>query len=248
VSVVRPRIRAVLFDLGGTLVDERDYAGWTEVARRFLLDFDADELAHSFMEVEREFDAEPRPFGREAALLVFWRRTLSRAAQKDVPENIAEKFLAALKESPAPIQLFSDTRRCLDHLKKEHRALGVVSNSTSEARVRQILDQVGILDYFARVVSSGTEGVEKPNPEIFHRAVQRLGVRSGETLYVGNLAHTDAKAAQAAGLHAVWLNREGWGFGEDPPEITSLLEVPLYVRRIEQGPDVLTKPSADGRP
>ena len=229
-------------------MDERDYAGWTEVARRFLLDFDADDLAHSFMEVEREFDAEPRPFGRETALLEFWRRTLSRAAQKDVPKNIAERFLDALKESPAPIQLFSDTRRCLDHLQKEHRALGVVSNSTSEARVRQILDQVGILDYFERVVSSGSEGVEKPNPEIFHRAVQRMGVRAGETLFVGNLAHTDAKAAQAAGLHAVWLNREGWGFGDDPPEITSLLEVPLVVRRIEQSPDAPGKSTADGRP
>jgi putative hydrolase of the HAD superfamily len=233
---VGPRIRAVLFDLGGTLVDERDYAGWTEVARRFLLDFDPDDLAHSFLEVEREFDAEPRGFGRDAALLEFWRRTLSRTAQKDVPVNIAERFLAALKESPAPIQLFSDTRRCLDQLRKERRALGVVSNSTSEARVRQILHEVGILDYFERVVSSGTEGVEKPNPEIFHRAVTRMGLRADEALYVGNLAHTDAKAAKAAGLHALWLNREGFGYGEDPPEITSLLEVPLHVRRIEQGP------------
>ena len=247
-TAVRPRIRAVLFDLGGTLVDERDYAGWTEVARRFLLDFDADDLAHSFMEVEREFDAEPRPLGRETAFLTFWRRTLSRAAQKDVPENIAERFVSALRESPAPIELFSDTRRCLDQLKKEHRALGVVSNSTSEARVRQILDQVGILDYFARVVSSGTEGVEKPDPEIFRRAIRRLGVRPEEALFVGNLAHTDAKAAHAAGLHSVWLNREGWGFGEDPPEITSLLEVPLCVRRIEHGSTRSEKPIAEGRP
>jgi putative hydrolase of the HAD superfamily len=243
-----PRIRAVLFDLGGTLVDERDYAGWTEVARRFLLDFDPDDLAHSFMEVEREFDAEPRRFGLDAALLEFWRRTLSRAAQKDVSVSIAEKFLAAFKESPSPVQLFSDTRRCLDQLRKEHRALGVVSNSTSEARVRQILHEVGILEYFERVVSSGTEGVEKPDPEIFHRAVRRMGLRADEALYVGNLAYTDAKAAKAAGLHALWLNREGFGYGDDPPEITSLLEVPLHVRRIEQGAKGPRTRTAHGRP
>jgi putative hydrolase of the HAD superfamily len=233
----RRRIRAVLFDLGGTLVDNQDYAAWTEVARRFLLDFEPDDLRHSVLEVEQEIDAEPRPFGQDAALRLFWRRALSRASGKEVSESIADKFLAALKEHPTPIRLFSDTRRCLDHLRKEHRALGVISNSTSEARVRQILHAAGILDYFERVVSSGTEGVEKPDPEIFHRAVERMGLRPDEALYVGNLAHTDAKAAMAAGLHALWLNREGFGYGDDPPEITSLLEVPLYVRRIELGPN-----------
>jgi putative hydrolase of the HAD superfamily len=235
VTGARPHIRAVLFDLGGTLVDERDYAGWTEQARRLYLDFDPDELAHAYQEVLTEVDAEPALPDREARLLDFWRRTLSRAAQKDVTQSTAEKFLLAQKKSPAPVQLYSDARRCLDQLRQEHRALGVISNSTSEARVRQILDEAGILDYFDRVVSSGTEGVEKPNPEIFLRAVRRLGVSPPEALYVGNLAYTDAKAAQAAGLRAVWLNREGFGFGEDPPEITSLLEVPLCVRRVEMG-------------
>jgi putative hydrolase of the HAD superfamily len=234
----RARIRAVLFDLGGTLVDNQDYAAWAEIARRFLLDFEPDDLRHSVLEVEQEIDAEPRPPGQDAALRLFWRRALSRASGKEISESIAEKFLAALKEAPTPIRLFSDTRRCLDHLKKERRALGVISNSTSEARVRQILHEVGILEYFDRVVSSGTEGVEKPDPEIFHRAVQRMGLRADEALYVGNLAHTDAKAAIAAGLHALWLNREGFGYGDDPPEITSLLEVPLHVRRIELGPNV----------
>jgi len=235
VPEVRPRVRSVLFDLGGTLVDERDFAGWTDQARRLYLDFDPDDLAHAYQEVLTEVDAEPPSQDRETHLLEFWRRTLSRAAQKPVTESTTDKFVAAQKQSSAPIQLYSDTRRCLDQLRQEHRTLGVISNSTSEARVRQILDQVGILDYFVRVVSSGTEGVEKPDPEIFRRAVRRMDVPPAEALYVGNLAHTDAKAALAAGLHAVWLNREGFGFGEDPPEITSLLEVPLCVRRIERG-------------
>jgi len=133
------------------------------------------------------------------------------------------------------VRLFSDTRRCLDELRSAHRELGVVSNSTSEAHVRRILDRVGILEYFSRVVSSGTEGVSKPDPEIFRRAVHRMNVKPEEALYVGNLAFTDAKGAAAAGLHSVWLNREGTGFGDDPPEIMSLLEVPLWVARIERG-------------
>ncbi len=234
-GAAHPRIRAVLFDLGGTLVDERDFATWTDRAKKLYLDFDPDELAHAYQEMLTETDAEPPNPDPEARIVEFWRRTLSRAAQKEVTESTVDKFCALQRQNPTPIQLFSDTRRCLEQLKRERRALGVVSNSTSEARVRQILDRAGILDYFNRVVSSGTEGVEKPNPEIFLRAVRRLSVAPADALYVGNLAYTDAKAAQAAGLRAVWLNREGFGFGEDPPEITSLLEVPLCVRRIEMG-------------
>ncbi len=235
VSAARPRIRAVLFDLGDTLVDQRDFAGWTEIARKVYLDLDPDALRHAYLEVEAEVDAAPPRLDREGRLVDFWRRTLSRAAGREVDSETAGKFLAAVRSVEAPAHLFSDVRRCLDELATGRRRLGVLSNSTSEAGVRRLLDRVGILGYFSSVLSSGTEGVEKPSPEIFRRAVDRMGVRADEALYVGNLANTDAKAATSAGLHAVWLNREGWGFGEDPPEITSLLEVPLHVRRIENG-------------
>jgi len=234
VNASPPRIRAVLFDLGGTLVDERDFAGWVDMARRLPLDLDSDTLAHFFGEVERELDADPLGVDREDAVVEFWRRVLSRAAEREVDRSMAARFVSLRREFEAPVQLFSDVRRTLDQLKAERRALGVVSNSTSEAAVRRILDRVGILDYFERVVSSGTEGVAKPSPEIFRRAVARLHVAPHEAFFVGNLARTDAKAAAAAGLHSVWLHRDGFGFGEDPPEITSLLEVPLAVRRLER--------------
>jgi len=229
------RVRAVFFDLGDTLVDLRDYEAWVELARRFYLDLDPDNLRHAFLEVETAIDGEPHTSGREEALVAFWRRTLSRAAEKEVDEATARKFISAIREYEVPVRLFSDVLRCLELLRSQRRALGVISNSTSEASVRRILDRVRILDFFDRVISSGTEGVEKPDPEIFRRAVQRLAVRPEESMYVGNLAQTDAKAAEAAGLHGVWLNREGFGYGEDPPEITSLLELPLVVRRFEDG-------------
>ena len=240
------RVRAVLFDLGDTLIDEKDFDSWTEIARRFYLDLDPDTLRHAYFEVLDDVDARPHPAGREAGLIDFWRRTLSRAAGKELDDATARKFVAAVHEVERPVRLYSDTRRCLDVLKAEHRALGIVSNSSSEASVRRILDRVGILEYFAPILSSGTEGVEKPDPEIFRRAVRRLELAPEEVVYVGNLAHTDARAATAAGLVGVWLNREGFGYGEDPPEITSLLEVPTFVRQLENGGRTPRRPAPDG--
>lgn len=230
------RIRAVLFDLGGTLVDERDYSGWADLARRVYLDLDADTVVHFFGEVEREIDGAPLGLERETAHVEFWRRVLSRSAGRELPAETARKFVALLREAEPPVRLFSDVRRCLDQLRGDRRRLGVVSNSTSEASVRRILDRVGIVDYFDRVVSSGTEGVAKPDPELFRRATRRLDVAPVEAVYVGNLPTTDARAASAAGLHGVWLNRDGFGLGEEPPEITSLLELPGIVGQFEGRP------------
>lgn len=226
----------MLFDLGGTLVDVRDFAGWVDLARKVYLELDPDGLRHAFSEVEGEDDQQGLEPGRPAHV-EFWRRVLSRASGTTVAPETAARFLdrRAERRDP-PVALYSDVRRCLDQLQGERRRLGVVSNSTSEAAVRRILDRVGILHYFERVVSSGTEGVAKPSPEIFRRALVRLGVEGEQTLYVGNLPRTDAAAARSAGLHSIWLHRDGTGMGEDPPEITSLLEVPLVVRQLEDGP------------
>ncbi len=228
---VPPRIRAVLFDLGGTLVDYHDFAHWTELARRCFVDIEEEEMARAFFDVERETDARERVGYTE-----FWRITLSRASGWDVERPTAERFLALIRERPGFNRLYSDSRRCLEELQSEGRRLAVVSNSSSEAHCRAILHETGILPFFEKVLSSGTEGVEKPAPEIFHRAVARMKVRPDEAFYVGNLAFTDAQAAREAGLEAIWLNRAGTGMSDEPPEITSLLEVPLCLRRVEGRP------------
>ncbi len=234
-----PTIRAVLFDLGGTLIDERDFAGWVELARGIYLDLTPEELGHAYGEVEGEDDLRaPAPDGR-VAHVAFWQRVLARASGREVSAEAAARFVDARHaRADPPIALYSDVRRCLEHLRTERRRLGVISNSRSEASVRRMLDRAGVLSYFERVVSSGTEGVAKPDPEIFRRTLARLGLPADEALYVGNLPRTDARAAQEAGLHAVWLHRDGTGLGDDPPEITSLLEVPLVVRQLERGAPV----------
>jgi len=235
VAVRGAKIRAVLFDVGGTLVDERDFSGWADLARRLFLDLDIDNLAHAYTETEGKYDAHPPSGSQESRLARFWHDVLSRAAERELEPEVGLKFLRLRSPDERPIRLYSDVRRCLDTLAHERRHLGIVSNSSSEASLRRLLDRVGVLSYFERIVSSGTEGVAKPDAAIFRRATERLQVEPTETLYVGNLPWTDTRAALAAGLHSVWLNRDGTGMGSDPPEITSLLEVPLCVRQIERG-------------
>ena len=221
-------VRGVLFDLGGTLVDERAFDTMVEFAAVAGLELDEGHLAHAYAEVERESDG-PQRWSVER----FWAAVLERAAGRPVAPTVTERFFEQTRRwSPVP-RLYSDTTRCLTQLREEGRAMGVVSNSRSEESVRATLRATGIHDFFRVVVSSGTEGVAKPDPEIFRRAVERLRIPLEECFYVGNLAYTDAKAARSAGLRSAWLHRDGWGFGDDPPEITSLTELPFHLWELE---------------
>lgn len=231
----RPRIRAVLFDLGGTLVREPDFARWVEEARRLDLSVRPDRLPPAYVEVLVEVNAEGGPQETGALATDFWQRVLSRTVQANVPRHVATKFVAACGEGSAPVLIYPDAHGCLDQLRTDRRSLGVISNSTNEEIVRLVLSWAGILDFFDCIVSSGTEGVEKPDPEIFLRTVRRMGLRPAEAIYVGNQPFTDAVAAQSAGLYGVWLNRGEATHSTTPPEITSLLQIPSCVRRIERG-------------
>jgi putative hydrolase of the HAD superfamily len=162
-----------------------------------------------------------------------WQRKLSLATGHTVTPSLADEFAEMLASRPVPRLLYSDVRRCLDRLILDRRRLGIISNSRSEGLVRDALADLNILQAFEVVTSSGTERVAKPDSEIFRRTLVRMGVEANAALFVGDDLETDWKGAVAAGLHSVWLNRLGTGFGTQAPEITSLSEVPRIVLELE---------------
>ena len=221
------RIDVVLFDLGGTVVDTRDFQGWSMDARSLGLEIDPEDIALAWESI-RPWVVLPDTSPERR-----WRDVLSRAAKSDVPEADVARFLEVQREKPIPGALFSDARRCLEILEQAEKRLGIVSNSRSESSVRQLMAKLDIERAFDVVVSSGTEGIRKPNPEIFHRALARLNASAREALFVGDDIENDFDGAVRAGLHAVWLNRAGTGMENERPQILSLSEVPRVVRLLE---------------
>lgn len=223
----RPRagaLRAVLFDVGGTLLDVADPESWQAEAASLGIAVEADRLAAGFREALERFD--PGPPGESDA--EFWQSVLERGRDRPVASHLAQAFLSRIRARPIVPRLYSDVRFCLEELRRRRLTLGIISNSASEAAVRGYLQAAGIAGLFAGITSSGTEGVRKPDPEIFRRALARMGLAPGEALYVGDLRHTDVDGARAVGMRAVWLHRDGTGLEE---EITSLSELPGLIAR-----------------
>ncbi|MGA7862061.1 MAG: HAD-IA family hydrolase [Thermoplasmata archaeon] len=235
------KLQAVLLDLGGTLVDMRDFPALEEFANRAGIPVDADTLAHWTSQMRDENDR----LGERWSLEEFWRKVVEGATGGPVPEAQWTAFFATVSAHEFPANLYSDVRGCLDELAGDHLKLGVVTNHVSEQSARELLARAGVLGYFRTVVASGTERIAKPDPQIFLRAVERLKVQPHETLYVGDKPVTDVRAAENAGLHGLWLHRDGTGYGEDPPEITSLAEVSIWITQFEVSGRGFSQASSD---
>jgi putative hydrolase of the HAD superfamily len=217
-------IRAVFFDVDQTLVDfdaaalrahaalfgDGDgYRLWCELTPQFWPLFTDGELSFDEM--------------RAARMARYLELSGSACRDGALMEN---RRWALVEES---FQIFDDVQPCLDALRRCDLVLGVITNNESVHQRRKLVT-VGLPDAFDAVVISGEVGVAKPDPAIFALACNRLGVAPAEALHVGDLLDTDARAAQAAGLTGVWLDRLGLDEGTaDVPVISSLDALPELV-------------------
>jgi putative hydrolase of the HAD superfamily len=107
--------------------------------------------------------------------------------------------------------------------------LVVVSNANG--RMRAALDRVGIAPHVDLVIDSFEEQVEKPDPRIFHLALERSGGRAETTVHVGDLFHTDVVGARGAGLRPILFDRGNLYGDVDCERVTSMAELADLVER-----------------
>lgn len=96
--------------------------------------------------------------------------------------------------------------------------------------VATVLREFKLDKYFESVVESAEVGIRKPDPRIWTIGVERLGMRPGEIVVVGDSFYKDIEPALKAGCHAVWFKGEGWNnktYDETVPDkvITDLAQL-----------------------
>lgn len=92
----------------------------------------------------------------------------------------------------------------LDAIRADGWAVGVVSNS--EGRLAELFARLDVARLFDVVIDSARVGLQKPDPRIFHRATDALGVRPDEAVYLGDIPAVDVDGAHAAGLSAILID------------------------------------------
>lgn len=205
-------LRAVGFDLDGTLFDHRGAA--TTGAVRFLESLG---VAASASVIARWFAAETEQFER-------W-----RAGQISFPEQRRERLRAVLPALGVPIpaddggldelfdayrhhyegswRAYPDSLPLLRTLRAQGYRIGVLTNGTETQQVDK-LRRTGLLDAVDVVCTSERIGVQKPDRRAFEVLSDELGVEPGGCLFVGDSVAHDVEAARAAGMHGLLIDHE----------------------------------------
>ncbi len=205
-------VRAVLFDLDGTLFD---YAGSVDAALRSWLPeigvaAEADVLLR-WVSLEREH----YPASRDG--LISWtehRRLRLRAFLDAVglpaleDAGLDEMFAGYLRSFEASYRCFADAAPTLRRAREAGLATAVLTNGSTQRQTGK-LEATGLLPLCGTVFSSELLGAPKPRPEAYLEACARLGSSPGETLIVGDDHEADVLGARACGLAAVHLDRTG---------------------------------------
>jgi putative hydrolase of the HAD superfamily len=168
--------------------------------------------------------------GRDPASLALLRRecagVLRDALGGDAPplDALTPMLVGSLRFTLQP-----DALPALDTLEAAGVALGVVSNW--DHALDEVLAGLGIRDRFGVVSASAAVGAAKPDPAIFHHALERLGVAPARALHCGDRPAEDCAGAAGAGVRAVLIDRAGT-LPEGPcPRIRSLTAIAEYCKR-----------------
>jgi len=117
----------------------------------------------------------------------------------DLGGRVAARFL---DEARACIEA---NRPLLERLAARYR-LGIVSNFYGN--LATVCDNAELTRLFSVIVDSARVGLTKPDPRIFFKAVEELGIRPADATVVGDSLTRDMAGARAAGMRHVWLAPE----------------------------------------
>jgi len=241
-------IRAVLFDLGDTLLNfgpVDHYAAFREgaaLAHAYLL-----ELGQPVPDLEtyhrRQLRAIERAYlwsrlsRRDCNALEVMARINRKMGLTTRPEHL--RHLAGLFYVPVRRQGVPEpgVHEVLDWLRRRPCKLALVSNTiVPGVTLDDHMRQEGLLEYFPDRFYSCDVGCRKPQRRIFRMALDRLGVEPGEAIFVGDTLEADVKGANRAGMiSALKAPDPRRPNDRTQPDhiITALRDLPVLIERVD---------------
>jgi HAD superfamily hydrolase (TIGR01509 family) len=189
-------LRAVIFDVDGTLIDSvpQHAKAWQDAFRDFGHDFPLEDIRRQIGK------------GGDHLLPVF----LSEAEIEERGEALEKHRAEILKTRYLPtIKGFPEVRALVERLLADGRHLALASSAKAD-ELQTYKTIAGIADLIETETSSDDAEASKPDPDIFEAALDRLdGVAPDEAVVIGDTPY-DAEAARKAGLRTIGLLGGGW--------------------------------------
>jgi putative hydrolase of the HAD superfamily len=230
--------KAVLLDVGGIFfVPEHD---------RILRAFDSAGLAPSADILDRAHYAGavafPADGGQDLDWATRWGAYLDGyLTECGTPDDVREEAHHHLDSEFADAALWlrelPGARDGLRALAETGVRLGIISNADgligqrlTEKEILQVGPGVGVP--VECVIDSGAVGVMKPDPRIFHLALDAMALTAADAWYVGDMPGIDVVGARAAGLHPVLMDPFELHLDADYNRVASLTELATVLQTV----------------
>lgn len=174
-------IKWLFFDLGSTLIDERECISWR---CKYIIENNRIE-AQEFMDKVKE------------------------CAKKDnfAVKTAANFFGVEIPKWPKELErLYRDTNNVLKNLASKYK-LGIIANQSAGTQER--IEKWGIAKYFDVVIASAEAGCEKPDLRIFYMALEQANCLPDEAVMIGDRLDNDIAPAKLLGMKTIWV-RQGF--------------------------------------
>jgi FMN hydrolase / 5-amino-6-(5-phospho-D-ribitylamino)uracil phosphatase len=200
------KVRAICFDLDNTLWDV-----WPVIMRaeQKMYDFLAERyprvvanMTMEMMRAAREQTAAAHPQMRHDFTFLRKQTLREHAKEFGYAEAMVDEAFEAFIQARNQVDLYPDVVPALEQLRARYR-LFTASNGNAD------IERIGLGHFFERTVNARLVGALKPDPAIFHKVIEGTDLQAHEVVYVGDDPLLDVEGARGAGMHAIWIDRQG---------------------------------------
>lgn len=223
-------LNTIFFDVGGTLVFPNPQGTLGPLFSRGI-EPTAQHLNRAERAAKRALDdfySKPRPVNTDHNYWdAYYTHLLGELGIDD--DALKLDLMARARTSANWDRLQPNTANVLRELSRSYR-LAVISNA--DGRIAQLLERLGVAEFFETITDSGKVGHEKPDPRIFAAAIGSVGADPARSLYIGDIYSVDYLGAQNSGMRALLLDRAGVYEDSPHPRVDSLELVPDAVFKL----------------
>jgi putative hydrolase of the HAD superfamily len=202
-------LRAVIFDLFGTLVD--DFVSSTGQMNAQLLTA-LDVPREPFMQHWRQTSA-MRTIGEFQSVEASIEHVCTMMGVQVTAEQMTRAVEIRLKYIRRALEPRTDASPTLRQLKNDGYKIGLLSNCSIEIPI--LWPETPLANFFDSAVFSSRERLKKPDPRIYHLACERLGVSPESCLYVADGENYELTAAANVGLHSALIQNPSRNDGKE---------------------------------